>query len=227
MLGIFGLDSRLLELISLASGREKVTEAALSPDGQAIAYATIEGKLEIISLDGDLIHEELLPTPKPGQSIELLSWSPNGQILTYIWNQIGIQFNSYGPLFVIATPDGQPRQLSPDGVYDGFPVWSLQSNQIAVVRRENVGDKAADFDLLKLHSNLWVVDIATGEWRQLTQFDGEGVWSPAWTPDGAAVVFLSNTGEQVGAWMINADGSNLHQLAAGQDWMPRAIAIIP
>lgn len=53
-------------------------------------------------------------------------------------------------------------------------MWSPQGEQILVVRRENMEDRSADFDLNRLISNLWVVEVRSQRWRQLTQLKGQG-----------------------------------------------------
>lgn len=117
-------------------------------------------------------------------------------------------------------------KCSPEGVYDSFPAWSPQGDQILVVRRENMEDRSADFNLTKLVSNLWVVEAGSRKWRQLTSLKGQGAWSPVWTPDGSAVVFMANLDGQPNAWLINADGSGLLQLTRNSPMMPRSIDVI-
>jgi TolB protein len=90
-----------------------------------------------------------------------------------------------------------------------------------------MADDSAHFDLSKLASNLWVVDMNTQTWRQLTHLKGSGAWSPVWTPDGSTVVFMSNTSGQLDTWMINIDGSNLQQLTFDSRMMPRALGVTP
>lgn len=104
-------------------------------------------------------------------------------------------------------------------------MWSPQGEQILVVRRENMEDRSADFDLNRLISNLWVVEVRSQRWRQLTQLKGQGAWSPVWTPDGSAVVFMANLGGQPNAWMIHADGSGLTQLTTDSPMMPRSVDV--
>ncbi|HHW88783.1 MAG TPA: hypothetical protein GX400_21560 [Chloroflexi bacterium] len=228
------LMSDWLEILDIETGEsrritpegETVTDAAVSPDGQTIVYTIIQGdRLIFIDTTGRLLREVPAPSPKPGVRPEFISWSPNGRFIAYIWDQTVIQFNSFGPLWVIDVQTGEQWPLSPEGVFDSFPTWSFQGDQILVVRRENMEDRSADFDLNKLASNLWVVEVPSRRWRQLTSLKGQGAWSPVWTPDGSAVVFMANLGGQPNAWMIHADGSGLTQLTTDSPMMPRSVDV--
>ena len=224
-----------LEILNIETGEsrritpegETVTDAAVSPDGKAVAYTIIQGdRLKIIDTAGNLLREILAPSPKPGDRPEGITWSSDGLLIAYVWDQTVIQFNSFGPLWVAEAQTGEQRQLSPDKVFDGFPTWGPQGHQILVVRRENMEDRSADFDLSKLISNLWVVDTDAQEWRQLTDLKGQGAWSPVWTPDGSAVAFMSNTDNQLNGWLISADDHSLQQLTFDSPMMPRALGVI-
>lgn len=229
------LMSDWLEILDIETGEsqritpegETVTDAAVSPDGNTIAYTVIQGdRLIFRDTTGRLLHEVPAPSPKPGDRPEFISWSPNGRFIAYIWDQTVIQFNSFGPLWVMDVQTGKQWPLSPEGVFDSFPTWSPQGDQILVVRRENMEDRSADFDLSKLVSNLWIVEVPSMKWRPLTSLKGQGAWSPVWTPDGSAVVFMANLDGQPNAWIINADGSGLLQLTHNSPMMPRRVDVI-
>lgn len=229
------LMSDWLEILDIETGEsqritpegETVTDAAVSPDGKTIAYTIIQGdRLLFVDATGRLLNEVLAPSPQSGSRAEGITWSPDGQLLAYIWDQTVIQFNSFGPLWVMEVQTGKQWQLSLEGVFDSFPTWSPQGDQILVVRRENMEDRSADFDLNRLVSNLWVVEVSSREWRPLTPFKGQGAWSPVWTPDGSAVVFMASVGGQPNAWLIHADGSGLTQLTTDSPMMPRHVDMI-
>ena len=225
-----------LEILDLESGARKritpegetVTDAAVSPDGKTIAYTLIQGDgLIFRDTDGHLLNQMPAPSPKPGARPEGITWSPDGQFIACVWDRIVGQFNNYGPIWIVDMRTGTQWQLSPEGVFDSFPTWSPQGDRLLVVRRENMEDRSADFDLNKLVSNLWVVEASSRTWRPLTQLQGHGAWSPVWTPDGSAVVFMSNLDGQPDAWMIHADGSGLLRLTSDSPMMPRSLDVTP
>ncbi|MCS7016819.1 MAG: hypothetical protein NZM42_11965 [Gemmatales bacterium] len=224
-----------LEILNIETGEsrritpegETVTDAAVSPDGKTIVYTIIQGdQLILMDTTGRLLHKVSAPSPKPGARPEGIIWSPDGRFIAYIWDQTVIQFNSFGPLWVMDIQTGEQWPLSPEGVFDSFSTWSPQGDQILVVRRENMEDRSADFDLNRLVSNLWVVEVSSQNWRQLTSLKRRGAWSPVWTPDGSAVVFMANLNGQPDAWVINADGSGLVQLTFNSLMMPRSVDVM-
>ena len=230
------LMSDWLEILDLESGARKritpegetATDAAVSPDGKTIAYTLIQGDgLIFRDTDGHLLNQMPAPSPKPGARPEGITWSPDGQFIACVWDRIVGQFNNYGPIWIVDMRTGTQWQLSPEGVFDSFPTWSPQGDRLLVVRRENMEDRSADFDLNKLVSNLWVVEASSRTWRPLTQLQGHGAWSPVWTPDGSAVVFMSNLDGQPDAWMIHADGSGLLRLTSDSPMMPRSLDVMP
>lgn len=229
------LMSDWLEILDLESGARKritpegetVTDAAVSPDGKTIAYTLIQGDgLIFRDTDGHLLNQMPAPSPKPGARPEGITWSPDGQFIACVWDRIVGQFNNYGPIWIVDMRTGTQWQLSPEGVFDSFPTWSPQGDRLLVVRRENMENRSADFDLNKLVSNLWVVEASSRTWRPLTQLQGHGAWSPVWTPDGSAVVFMSNLDGQPDAWMIHADGSGLLRLTSDSPMMPRSLDVM-
>ena len=78
------------------------------------------------------------------------------------------------------------------------------------------------------HANLWVVNTETGGVRQITDERDPHValGVPMWSPDGHAIAFVSSRGNQAltfGVWLVDSDGSNLHNLVnpgLGPAWSP-------
>jgi dipeptidyl aminopeptidase/acylaminoacyl peptidase len=78
-------------------------------------------------------------------------------------------------------------QPSPDGALVAFVVSRL------------------DLDANRRRSDLWVVGADGANLRRLTTHD-DGVSSPRWTPDGRAILFLSNRSGSSQVWRIPVEG---------------------
>lgn len=68
------------------------------------------------------------------------------------------------------------------------------------------------------HANLWVVNVESGDLRQIThERDPQvAIVVPIWSPAGRAITFVSsrgNPGLTFGVWLVDPDGSNLRRLA--------------
>jgi len=68
------------------------------------------------------------------------------------------------------------------------------------------------------HGNIWVLDLMSGASRQIT-FESDphvSMGLPMWSPDGSKIAMVSTREEPnwdtLGVWLVDADGSNLHQL---------------
>jgi eukaryotic-like serine/threonine-protein kinase len=78
------------------------------------------------------------------------------------------------------------------------------------------------------HANLWVVNTKSGGLRQITyeRDPAVAVGVPMWSPDGHTIAFVSSRGNHgltFGVWLVDSDGSNLHNLVdpgLGPAWSP-------
>ena len=98
-----------------------------------------------------------------------------------------------------------------DGATSYDPAWSPQGDLIAFVSSAYDGDE------------IYVVDPQGVSVQRLTYNAWEWDKHPSWSPDGSRIVFYSNrdTGKRQ-LWIMNADGSNQHNLTNDEfeDWDP-------
>ena len=114
---------------------------------------------------------------------------------------------SYKPVDLFALEYAADPQISPDG------------RQIAYVRRS--------FDIMadKARSNIWIVNVATGEHRPLLS-GGASFSSPRWSPDGKRLAYVSaseGSAQIYIRWMdsgATARVTNLTQGPGGITWSP-------
>jgi dipeptidyl aminopeptidase/acylaminoacyl peptidase len=90
------------------------------------------------------------------------------------------------------TPAGDPR-VAPDG------------------RRIVFSRATADREAKKVGGQLWLCDIDGGAARQLT-WSGERNGGAVWSPDGAAIAFISDRVEKSGLFVLPADGGEPREL---------------
>ena len=190
-----------------------VSHPALSPGGDRLAF--VETRVEIESMETRSRIEIVdLPAREPRTLTDGVSdispgFSPDGETVAFLRGDDAGQRQ----LWSVSSSGGEPRQLTslPGGVAEHD--WSPDSRCLVAVsdvdpeqprnrrdaregpsvrvarriryRADTIGWRGDAF------RHLFVVDVQTGEARQLT--DGEGEDScPAWSPDGTRIAFISD-----------------------------------
>ena len=140
------------------------------------------------------------PLPSTSERSMTPDWSPVGEQVVYA--------DVYG-LFVQSV-DGQTRYQLTDNNRDTTPVWSPDGRHVAFVRRQHD------------HREIYVVDNDGRNLRRLTSTPAkpDGVQgnslSPAWSPDGSHIAFLSDRTGEWQIWVMEADGRNPRALFASE-----------
>jgi Tol biopolymer transport system component len=173
------------------------------PDGHAIGYVGDHG-LETVDLaTGDVTTIARLPDLYVTGPI---SWSPDGTLIAFAAIAKDDQFGEEY-LYVVGADGSDPHRLIPDSVLDlnEAPAWSPDSGTLVY----------QDFD-----NELSAVDVASGRVSALTSSAHQGASqlagvsaAPAFSPDGSQIAFLRNgDGEPYNLWVMDADGSDAHQI---------------
>lgn len=105
-------------------------------------------------------------------------------------------------LWAVDSLGAAPRQLTSEGfevMPQGTGFWSPDGTQLVF---ESARTGAPD---------LWVLDFATGEARQLTS-DLRADRHPFWSPDGQWILFESERGRQTDLWVVPAAGGDAIRL---------------
>lgn len=220
---------------------EAAADPRIAPDGDLIAYVRrsndirTDTTVSAIWLTGDDAHR---PLPTDATSTDTPRWSADGTLLAYIATR-----DDKTALHVFAPATGEDRQIaalesrpanlawSPDGEHLAYAAFvpgagfeaaalpergedmewaaSAQVEQRLGYRFDGVGPIPAG------RQQLFLIDMANGETRQLTA-DLQGA-SPdfAWAPDGQSLIFSADRRENAGTL---APDTELHRfdLASGE-----------
>jgi len=201
---------------------------APSPDGQRLLFALTSGigfgsQLWLADKDGRAARplwrdaENILAFPR---------WSPDGRRIA--WIQFPDSQTPYPPgeLWVMNADGASPRKLAPADAGHGFAAaWSPDGRQIAYVGRENAGDPRVQQEEAALISNLYLVDLLSGQTRALTTFANARVQTPVWAPDGSALAFTAIVNGRIGAYVVTVASGEIRpidtQPACCPAWMRR------
>src|SRR6202158_5744129 len=185
-----------------------------SPDGSNIAF------IGTVLSDPEAVVDD----PRPPESKEQLRRAPVARIarrLDYKHDGQGFVDGRYHHLFVVPAAGGDVTQLT-SGVWDvsGFD-WSPDGKQLVVA-----GNAEPNADLQRA-LNLYVVDLA-GKRSRLA--GGFYLASPAWSPRGDLIAFISPNGLEAGLlerlWIVPSGGggqrgpTTRREPAGGASMMP-------
>jgi Tol biopolymer transport system component len=133
-----------------------------SPEGSRIAFASGEGDIYVIGVDG----RDLGMVTDSGRRCGDLypEWSPDGNQIAFTRDCLN------GGIFVVSSDGGIPERVT-GYRRDLQPAWSPDGAHIAFTR-----------GLL----DIYVVDVSTGLLTQLTETIDS--YSPSWSPDGSTIV---------------------------------------
>jgi TolB protein len=194
---------------------------SLSPDGNRIAFSySIECDIRVMDTDGS---DPTRLTNQDGVSDDGCNvwprWSPDGTRIAFATNRERRAHGGVGGLYdaYVMNADGSnPRNVS-------HSVVESTAMNVAVLGWSPAGQivfEASAFLDGDWHITVYVVNPDGTGLRPL--FDNPGDHSPAWSPDGSQIVFISERDGRRRLYIMNADGSGVRPLTshAGDDWLP-------
>ena len=164
-----------------------------SPDGTRIAFmSTRDGNPEIYVMNRDGSNVRRL-TDNPAIDVTP-TWSPTGTQIAFTSERTG-----QPQIWVIGVDGTGLRRISFES-YADRATWSPPPrNEIAFTSRTGPG-----YDIK-------ILNIASGETRQITFGEGTNE-SPAWSPNGRHLAFMSTRAGRSQIFTVDYDGKNLRQL---------------
>lgn len=158
-------------------------------------------KLRLVEVAGGA-HEDL-----PGDTYSLSpAWNPaNNQHVVYVGNRALVNLNltteETWPL--LEEPDAYAPVFSKDGSQIAFTYWQNDHWDIQAMNT----DGSNRLRLTETPYQVFIQQMLNGE--ELHSYNNI---SPAWSPDGTQIAFLTDRTGSWEIWVMNADGSNQHPL---------------
>ena len=194
-----------------------LADAQISPDGTRVAYVVREvdrasnGYRSAIWLVASGGGTPVRFTSGPGQDA-LPRWSPNGNALAFVSDRAaaGDDVKKRKPknIYVLSLAGGEARRLTTFEDDCGDLTWSRDGARIAFTTKDPKPTDAAEDDGIRAYDRMryktdegffldgrrrhvWLLDVATGTTRKLTEGDWDDA-QPAWSRDGREIAFVSN-----------------------------------
>lgn len=174
-----------------------------SPDGAAIAFVALDAPIE----------EFEQRTKETGGVIEVEVDTPCLRLWVLDIQSCAARQMTSGPSTGLRTGERHAVHLtwSTSAHFD----WSPDGEQIVVALAPS-----PNFDDMLYDSNLFLVDVATGDTRPLLERPGSHLF-PRWSPDGAFIACFSSNAEpewvaEQDVWLLSADGESTLNLTGGR-----------
>jgi TolB protein len=146
------------------------------------------------------------------ESATALAWSPDGHSIVF-----ELPGKVLGVDVYTIRSDGSRRRLVAKNAYG--PAWSPDGKRL-LIARDVCTNYYEDCIFNDFRVDLYTIRPDGGRLRHIAR-EPDGVFSPAWSPNGEHIAFLGNDG---GLYLMDADGKHRQRLAgtfgSGLSWSP-------
>lgn len=152
----------------------------------------------------------------PGFYLSFARWSADEKQIAYIKILDSQTPFTVGELWVMSSNGSNARKLADADAGHGFsPAWSPDGTRLAYVKRENPNDPAADLSAGSLVSNIYIVNVQSGNVTPLTGYKDASVGSPLWSPDGNQIAFTAVMNDKMRVILANPVSGEAQQVLPG------------
>lgn len=126
----------------------------------------------------------------PYNYVSFARWSPDGNQIAFIKIPDSPTPFTVGELWVMNKDGSDSHKLADADAGHGYAAnWSTDGMKIAFVARENPEDERANQSRESLLSNIYIIDVTSGDLTQLTHLTEGHMETPSWSPDGNTLAF--------------------------------------
>jgi Tol biopolymer transport system component len=205
-----------------SSGLSKGEAAVVEPTSQLLFLGNTDGRPsapQVFVMNGDGTSlTQVTDLTAQGVEVAQPAWSPDGQKITFVC----------GGLYVIDSSGENLQELfqAERRSFVEDPAWSPNGEQIIFTFLYHSGRQ--------ILRDIWIINADGSDAHPLATADTlptpDGNQRPVWSPDGTQIAFLatsSYSSDRSDIFVMNADGSNLHNLTntdtaneISQQWSP-------